>query len=133
MTTLRGSDFSEGRQGSSKWEQEPSENNQSCQGSQALGWPNRRVLQMGKLRLGRSGQSLQLSPSLLTSGLVLGWPSSSQVFTLLSCHLWEEGADVGCSQSVRVKQGSEETDTIKGSTCRKHRTTVSWLTKFPEI
>lgn len=92
---IEGERFSGGRQGGSKWEQEPSENNQSCQGSQVLGWPNRRILQMGKLRLSRSGQSLQLTPSLLTSRLVLGWPSFSQIFNRLSCHLWEEGADVG--------------------------------------
>ena len=34
IENIEGERFSGARQGSSKWEQEPSENNQSCQGSQ---------------------------------------------------------------------------------------------------
>ena len=108
---IEGEQFFGGRWGSSRWKQEPSEKHQSYQGSQGLGWSNRRILLMGKLRPRKTGQSPELSLRLLTSRLVLGWPSSSQVLNVLACHLGGKEQTSGCSQNVRVKQGPEERDT----------------------
>lgn len=85
MTALGGAHFGAGRQGSSRWKQKPSGKVRAAKAPRS--WARAKMhFADGEPRPSKPGRGSEWSPSLLTSMLVLGGRSSSQVLNLLTCH-----------------------------------------------